>query len=97
MMSLQERSDLILAFAKVLFANGQATDQTISATERLGRALEAARDRPHALERVDPTLDEERMQPPAGHRQHDDVDSDRKRRELRRVVSFGIHDHYLSR
>src|SRR5580704_6138195 len=38
-MSLQERSDLILSFAKVLFANGQATDQTISATERLGRAL----------------------------------------------------------
>jgi uncharacterized membrane protein YjjP (DUF1212 family) len=38
-MSLQEHSDLILRFAKVLFANGQATDQTISATERLGRAL----------------------------------------------------------
>ena len=38
-MSLQERSDLVLSFAKVLFTNGQATDQTISATERLGRAL----------------------------------------------------------
>ena len=38
-MSLQERSDLILSFAKVLFANGQASDQTISATERLGRVL----------------------------------------------------------
>src|SRR6516162_3773893 len=38
-MSLQERSDLILSFAKVLFHNGQATDQTISATERLGRAV----------------------------------------------------------
>jgi uncharacterized membrane protein YjjP (DUF1212 family) len=38
-MSLQERSDLILSVAKVLFANGQATDQTIGATERLGRAL----------------------------------------------------------
>jgi uncharacterized membrane protein YjjP (DUF1212 family) len=38
-MSLQERSDLILSFTKVLFANGQATDQTISATERLGRVL----------------------------------------------------------
>jgi uncharacterized membrane protein YjjP (DUF1212 family) len=38
-MSLQERLDLILSFAKVLFANGQATDQTISATERLGRVL----------------------------------------------------------
>src|SRR6516164_6058510 len=38
-MSLQERSNLILDFAKVLFANGQATDQTISATERLARGL----------------------------------------------------------
>jgi uncharacterized membrane protein YjjP (DUF1212 family) len=38
-MSSQERSNLILSFAKVLFANGQATDQTISATERLGRGL----------------------------------------------------------
>ena len=38
-MSLQERSTLILSFAKVLFANGQATDQTISATERLGQGL----------------------------------------------------------
>src|SRR5262249_58774374 len=38
-MSLQERSNLILAFAKVLFANGQATQQTIDAAERLGRAL----------------------------------------------------------
>ena len=38
-MSLQECSDLILSTAKVLFHNGQATDQTISATERLGRAL----------------------------------------------------------
>jgi uncharacterized membrane protein YjjP (DUF1212 family) len=38
-MSLQERSNLILDFAKVLFANGQATDQTIDATERLGRGL----------------------------------------------------------
>ena len=38
-MSLQERSDLILKFAKVLFSNGQATDLTISAIERLGRGL----------------------------------------------------------
>ena len=38
-MSLEERSNLILAFAKVLFANGQATEQTIGAAERLGRAL----------------------------------------------------------
>ena len=38
-MSLQERSNLILDFAKVLFANGQATDQTIDAIERLGQGL----------------------------------------------------------
>ena len=38
-MSLQERSNLILSFATVLFANGQATDQTIGAAERLGRTL----------------------------------------------------------
>ncbi len=38
-MSLQERSNLILSFAKVLFANGQATDQMIRAIEGLGRAL----------------------------------------------------------
>jgi uncharacterized membrane protein YjjP (DUF1212 family) len=38
-MALQERSNLILTFAKVLFANGQATDQTVSAAERLGRRL----------------------------------------------------------
>jgi uncharacterized membrane protein YjjP (DUF1212 family) len=38
-MSLPERSDLILCFAKVLFVNGQATDQTVGATERLARTL----------------------------------------------------------
>src|SRR5215813_5053516 len=38
-MTLRERSNLILDFAKVLFASGQATDQTISATERVGRGL----------------------------------------------------------
>lgn len=38
-MSLPERSNLVLSVARVLFVNGQATDQTISATERLGRNL----------------------------------------------------------
>jgi uncharacterized membrane protein YjjP (DUF1212 family) len=38
-MSLQEHSNLILNFAKMLFANGQATDLTISASKRLGRGL----------------------------------------------------------
>jgi uncharacterized membrane protein YjjP (DUF1212 family) len=38
-MTLQERCDLVLAFARVLFINGQATEQTKSAPERLAQAL----------------------------------------------------------
>ena len=38
-MSSTERSDLVLTFARTLFINGQATDQTVEAAERLGRAL----------------------------------------------------------
>lgn len=38
-MTLEERSSLVLAFAQVLFANGQATDQTVAAAERLGQSL----------------------------------------------------------
>jgi uncharacterized membrane protein YjjP (DUF1212 family) len=38
-MTSDERSALILAYARTLFVNGQATDQTIAAAERLGRAL----------------------------------------------------------
>jgi uncharacterized membrane protein YjjP (DUF1212 family) len=38
-MTLEERSTLILAFVRVLFTNGQSTDQTLSAAERLGSAL----------------------------------------------------------
>jgi uncharacterized membrane protein YjjP (DUF1212 family) len=38
-MTLEDRSDLVLAFARVLYVNGQATDQTVAATERLGSAL----------------------------------------------------------
>ena len=38
-MSLQERSSLVATAAKVLFANGQATEQTVAAAERLGRTL----------------------------------------------------------
>jgi uncharacterized membrane protein YjjP (DUF1212 family) len=36
---LQERSDLILAFARVLYVNGQATEQTVGAAEELSRSL----------------------------------------------------------
>jgi uncharacterized membrane protein YjjP (DUF1212 family) len=35
-MTLEESSNLVLAFARVLYVNGQATDQTLDATERLG-------------------------------------------------------------
>ena len=38
-MTVQERARLILAVAKNLYVNGQATEQTLIATGRLGRAL----------------------------------------------------------
>jgi hypothetical protein len=38
-MMLEERSDLILAFAQLLFANGQSTDQTLAAASKLGDTL----------------------------------------------------------
>src|SRR5499426_3263839 len=48
MMSLQERSDLVLTFARVLHVNGQSTDETLAATERLGNKLDLhARIIPH--------------------------------------------------
>ena len=38
-MTSDERVRLVLAFARILFVNGQATEQTVSAAERLARAL----------------------------------------------------------
>jgi len=38
-MMLEERSNLVLAFARLLYVNGQATEQTVAAAEQLGRAL----------------------------------------------------------
>src|SRR5258708_40119472 len=38
-MTPQERYNLIISFARVLYVNGQATEQTVSAAERLGRSL----------------------------------------------------------
>ena len=38
-MTPEERSELSLAFAKVLYVNGQATDQVVDAIRRLGRKL----------------------------------------------------------
>jgi uncharacterized membrane protein YjjP (DUF1212 family) len=38
-MTLEERSDLVLAFARVLYINGQSTDQMLAAAERLGDTL----------------------------------------------------------
>jgi hypothetical protein len=38
-MTLSERCDLVLAAGRTLFVNGQATDHTVAAAERLGRAL----------------------------------------------------------
>jgi uncharacterized membrane protein YjjP (DUF1212 family) len=38
-MSSDEHCNLVLTFARTLFINGQATDQTMAAAERLGRTL----------------------------------------------------------
>ena len=38
-MTLAERSNLVLAFARVLYVNGQATEETVAAAEQLGRTL----------------------------------------------------------
>lgn len=38
-MTLAQRSSLVLAFARVLYVNGQATEQTVAAAEQLGRML----------------------------------------------------------
>jgi uncharacterized membrane protein YjjP (DUF1212 family) len=38
-MTSDERGSLVLAFARTLFVNGQATDQMVAAAERLGNAL----------------------------------------------------------
>src|SRR5690349_25026622 len=38
-MTSEERSELILAFARVLHVNGQATDQVVAAIRRLGNKL----------------------------------------------------------
>jgi uncharacterized membrane protein YjjP (DUF1212 family) len=39
-MTSDERCNLVLTFARILFINGQATDQTVAAAERLGRTLD---------------------------------------------------------
>jgi uncharacterized membrane protein YjjP (DUF1212 family) len=38
-MATDERYHLVLAFARLVFINGQATEQTVAAAERMGRAL----------------------------------------------------------
>jgi uncharacterized membrane protein YjjP (DUF1212 family) len=38
-MTVEERSHLVLAFARVLYINGQSTDETVAAAERLGDTL----------------------------------------------------------
>src|SRR5260370_3879549 len=38
-MTSEERSNLILAAARVLYVNGQATEETVAAAEQLGGAL----------------------------------------------------------
>jgi uncharacterized membrane protein YjjP (DUF1212 family) len=38
-MTLEERANLVLDFARVLFVNGQSTEQTVAVAERLGDRL----------------------------------------------------------
>src|SRR6516165_1802093 len=38
-MTSEQRSIVVLAFARVLYVNGQATEQTVAAAEQLGRIL----------------------------------------------------------
>lgn len=38
-MTLEERSNLVLSLARVLYTNGQSTEQTLQATERFGHVL----------------------------------------------------------
>jgi len=38
-MTLEERSDLVLSAARVLYVNGQSTEQTLAAAERFGQIL----------------------------------------------------------
>jgi hypothetical protein len=38
-MTSEQHSSLVLAFARVLYVNGQATEQTVAAAEQLGRIL----------------------------------------------------------
>ena len=37
--TLEERANLVLAFVRVLYVNGQATDQVLAAGQRLGESL----------------------------------------------------------
>src|SRR5215470_14675476 len=38
-MDIQEHSDLVLDFARVLYVNGESTDETIAGTARLSKAF----------------------------------------------------------
>src|SRR5215467_3123601 len=38
-MTLQDRSDIVLAFTRVLYVNGQSTDDTLAAADRLSNSL----------------------------------------------------------
>jgi uncharacterized membrane protein YjjP (DUF1212 family) len=38
-MTVEERADIVLAFARILFVNGQSTDQIVAAAGRVGDAL----------------------------------------------------------
>src|SRR5262245_30310950 len=39
-MTSKERAELVLSFARVLYVNGESTDETMAAAERLGKSLD---------------------------------------------------------
>ena len=39
LMTSEERADLVLAVARVLFVSGQSTDRTVASAERVARSL----------------------------------------------------------
>src|SRR6266436_6268455 len=63
-MTSDERCNLVLALARTLFVNGQATDQTAAAAERLARAVGLSAGAGAALRRAVARLsDNDFMQP----------------------------------
>jgi uncharacterized membrane protein YjjP (DUF1212 family) len=96
-MNLEERANLVLDLARVLYANGQSTDQTLAEAERFGRTLElCAKIIPHWGElqiqawEADTSVLSAVAVSPTG------VDMDRVASIMRVVEDFGAGRHALA-